>query len=258
MLNLDLLFWAATELRSPDLLNIATSHALTTQKHHIRPNSSTYHVINFDQATGAVKQRITNQGYSDDSCWTRGQAWAILGFAQTYNWTREAGFLNTARECADYFLAHLPKHGVPPWDFDAPDTPDRPTDTSAAMVACYGMLLVHEALNVLGEPSPYLKGALHILSGVLATKLTPSAKFHSTPVTIPSVEHGTSTESGELQVDMGDGAETILGGATINNYEFAPRRWADHGLCYADYYFLVVGNKLLDMGVGKVIAGLEN
>jgi hypothetical protein len=24
----------------------------------------------------------------------------------------------------------------------------------------------------------------------------------------------------------------------------------DHGLVYADYYFLLVGNKLLDMGIG--------
>ena len=50
---------------------------------------------------------------------------------------------------------------------------------------------------------------------------------------------------------MGTGAETILPGATINNHEFAPRKWANHGLVYADYYFLLVGNKLLDMGIGR-------
>lgn len=49
---------------------------------------------------------------------------------------------------------------------------------------------------------------------------------------------------------MGKGAETILEGSTVNNYEFAPRQWADHGLVYADYYFLLVGNLLLDMGIG--------
>jgi hypothetical protein len=32
-------------------------------------------------------------------------------------------------------------------------------------------------------------------------------------------------------VDLGPGDwETILQHATINNYEYAPRRWADHGL----------------------------
>lgn len=32
--------------------------------------------------------------------------------------------------------------------------------------------------------------------------------------------------------------ETIVRRATINNYEFAPRRWKDHGLVYANYHFL--------------------
>lgn len=44
-------------------------------------------------------------------------------------------------------------------------------------------------------------------------------------------------------------AETILTGATINNCEFAPRRWANHGLVYADYYFMLFGNMLLDLGL---------
>lgn len=226
MLNLDLIFWAAAELRSSELRNIAISHARTSQKHHIRPDNSTCHVVNFDQATGEVKAKMTNQGFSDDSCWARGQAWAILGFAQTYNWTHDVSFLNTSRDCADYFLAHLQSDGVPLWDFSVPVTPETPTDTSAAMVACYGMILLHEALVILGQQSPYLKGALHILSGVCASKMSPAAKFHTKDIEIPSVEHGSSKESGPLDVEMGDGPETILLGATINNYEFAPRRWA--------------------------------
>ena len=124
------------------------------------------------------------------------------------------------------------------------------------MIACYGMILLHEALTALGEPSPYVKGALHILASVCATNLSPAASFRTASIEVPSVEHGTSSESGRLEVDMGAGAETILVGATINNYEFAPRRWANHGLVYADYYFLLVGNKLLDMGIGGLIAGL--
>ncbi|CAG7978778.1 unnamed protein product [Penicillium nalgiovense] len=42
--------------------------------------------------------------------------------------------------------------------------------------------------------------------------------------------------------------ETILGGATIDNYEFALTRWLNHGLVYADYYFLLFGNLILEMG----------
>ncbi|KAH8596304.1 glycoside hydrolase family 88 protein [Bisporella sp. PMI_857] len=253
MLNLDLLFWAAAELRDPRLRDIAIAHAKTTQQHHIRSDSSTFHVVNFDQSSGAVKAKMTNQGYSDDSCWSRGQAWAILGFVQTYTWTNDVSFLGTARSCANYFLEHLPSSGIPPWDFSAPFSADTPTDTSAAVIACYGLLLLHEALVAGGEQSQYLQKALHLLGAVCSTNMSPPAKFQSTPIEIPSVEHGVSSEAGELEVDMSGGAETILVGATINNYEFAPRRWANHGLVYADYYFLLVGNKLLDMGFGPTI-----
>lgn len=102
------------------------------------------------------------------------------------------------------------------------------------------MLLVHEALTALGETSPYLKGALHILTSVCARKMSPPARFRTSTITVPSAEHGTSSESGPLEVDMGEGPETILLGSTINNYEFALRRWADYGLVYADYYLQIV------------------
>jgi hypothetical protein len=254
MLNLDLLFWASVELRSPHLYNIAETHARSTQEHLLRPDSSTFHVVNFDQATGIVKAKFTNQGYSDSSSWSRGQAWAITGFAQTYGWTGDIDFLDTARRCADYFLKRLEesRSGVPPWDFDAPhEDGKRLTDTSAAMIACYGLLLLHRSLNSLGQQSPYLNAALHILSSVCATQLSAPAKFVTSKVEVESAEHGKSFEDGKLVVQMGGGEETILRGATINNYEFAPRRWADHGLVYADYYFLMVGNLLLEMGIGE-------
>jgi hypothetical protein len=254
MLNLDLLFWASVELRSPHLYNIAKTHAQSTQTHLIRPNSSTFHVVNFDQATGTVKAKFTNQGYSDSSSWSRGQAWAIVGFAQTYGWTGDRSFLDTASSCADYFLKRLEESGsrVPPWDFDAPsEDGKRPTDTSAAMVACYGLLLLHRSLTSLSQQSPYLNAALYILSSVCTTQLSAPAKFVTSKVEVESAEHGKSFEDGKLVVEMGDGEDTILKGATINNYEFAPRRWADHGLVYADYYFLMVGNLLLEMGIGE-------
>ncbi|KAF8856804.1 glycoside hydrolase family 88 protein [Acephala macrosclerotiorum] len=238
MLNLDLLFWASVELSSPHLHNIAKTHAQSTQTHLLRSNSSTSHVVNFDQATGTVKTKFKNQGYSDSSSWSRGQAWAITGFAQTYGWTRDESFLDTAISYADYFLKRLEESGsaVPPWDFDVPsEDGKRPTDTSAALITCYRLLLLHRSLIALGQQSLYLNAALHILSSVCATQLSTPAKFVTSKVEVESVEHGKSFEDGKLMVEMGVGEETILKGATISNYEFAPRRWADHGLVYADY-----------------------
>ena len=189
--------------------------------------------MDFDTATGKVRARLTNQGYSDTSCWARGQSWAIVGFAQAYHWTRDERFLTASQNLAEYFLSQLPADGVPFWDFESPRP--APRDTSAGLIAVYGLLLLHEA-TAAGEPSSkYLSDALRILAGVLSTSLAPEARF-------------VSTSAGEEVVDLG-GPETIILHATINNYEFAPRRWADHGLVYADYYFLLVGNKLLQMGI---------
>jgi hypothetical protein len=147
----------------------------------------------------------------------------------------------------------LDDSGVVPWDFDARDVagPGQPSDSSAAMIAAYGMLLIHQALVALGLPSRYLAEALRITRAVCINHLNPAAALLETKTQMETVEHGRVQEAVQ-HIEMGIG-ETILNGATINNFEFAPRRWADHGLVYADYYFLLVGNKLLEMGVGAQI-----
>ncbi|KAM5346350.1 hypothetical protein ACJ41O_009355 [Fusarium nematophilum] len=265
MLNLDLLFWAAANTSSPvksaELYHKAISHARTSQRTHVAPDGSTIHVANFDPRTGSLKAKLTNQGFSHQSCWARGQGWAIAGFAQSYQWTSDSSFLATARRCADYFIRRLPESLVPPWDFDAPardsEGKAQPRDTSAAMIAAYGMLLIHESLVSLGEPSDYLDWALRITNAVCRDYLNERAVFKQQTQSVETVEHGELTGvSGPVHVLMGAG-DTIVNGATINNFEFAPRRWADHGLVYADYYFLLVGNKLLEMGIGKQILGDE-
>jgi len=40
-------------------------------------------VINYNSQTGAVKTKQTRQGYSDDSTWARGEAWALHGYARS-------------------------------------------------------------------------------------------------------------------------------------------------------------------------------
>ncbi|SNX85117.1 related to glucuronyl hydrolase [Melanopsichium pennsylvanicum] len=217
-----------------NMMKIATTHALTTLKSHVREDYSTCHVVNFDQVTGNIKERMTNQGYSDDSCWSRGQAWGIAGFAQVYAWTKDKRFLEASKGLADYFLRRIPDDGVPSWDFDAPGS-NEPKDTSAAMVAAYGLIVLFQVDPL--DSSKYLASALNLVQAVCMHSFSkPEAKFIA------------SSSSGTPIVDSG-GHDTILLNATINNYEFAPRRWADHGLVYADYYFLLVGNKLLDMGL---------
>jgi glucose-6-phosphate isomerase len=113
--DLDLLFYVASKTGDARLANIAITHASTTLKHHIREDWSTVHVVNFDQHSGKVKDKFTNQGYWDDSTWSRGQAWGVLGFAQVYGWTKRKEFLDASKELARYFLSRLPADGVPHW-----------------------------------------------------------------------------------------------------------------------------------------------
>ncbi|KAL4938379.1 hypothetical protein BDV06DRAFT_215151 [Aspergillus oleicola] len=266
MLNLDILFWVSQQTGDNRMWEIAVAHARTTQKHHIRPDKSTVHVVNYDNATGQPKTKFTHQGLGDSSCWTRGQAWGIMGFAQTYGWTGEEEFLTTARELADYFLAKLPRHSVPYWDFDAEVTSDCPRDTSAGMVACCGLVLLYKALREREEEVArhYLESALRVLKGTVEGFMTTqgvrfAVKEGGELPTYPADEK--ERQPGALVIEAKgvmngvNGAnvvkcpETILDGATVCNYEFASRRWADHGLVYADYYFLLLGNMLLEMGL---------
>lgn len=262
MLNLDLLFWAARETSNKRLYEIALLHAYTTQKHHIRPDNTTFHVVHLDPNTGNVKAKFTNQGYSDDSCWARGQAWGILGFVQTFEWTAESSFLETARSLADCFIANLPTDGVPYWDFHAPVTEASPRDTSAAMIAACGMILIYKALRNTPEAEYYLTEAMKLVDSTVAKFMNPSTfRFQSAPQTSQVPVYKEDIASDQLSdgfdtlsvVDACDSKsrDTILDGATINNYEFAPRRWSNHGLVYADYYFLLFGNMLLDLGLDK-------
>ncbi|GME36327.1 Unsaturated glucuronyl hydrolase [Neofusicoccum parvum] len=247
MVNLDLLYHASALTGDLSLAHIATTHALTTLRSHIRPDDSTVHLVVFDPsppadgAAAGVKAKHTHQGYADSSCWSRGQAWAMLGFIQCHRRVGEPRFLDAALRLSRYWVDRLPPDGVVPWDFDAPAAAE-PRDSSAALVGAYALLLVYEALGGTGELARgLLDAALRSVRGVVETCLAPEASFGR--------EGGVGRAEGE--VDLGEGPESVVVHATINNYEHAQRRWADTGLVYADYYFLLIGNKLLDMGLVK-------
>jgi unsaturated chondroitin disaccharide hydrolase len=140
LMNLELLSWAAEHGDDPGLATLALDHALTTARAHVRENGSTYQLVVFDSRDGAVKRRGTAQGYSDSSTWSRGQAWALYGFTSAYRYSHDPRMLAGARRVGHYFVAHLPEDRVPYWDFQAPDRPDAPRDSSAAAIAASGLL----------------------------------------------------------------------------------------------------------------------
>ena len=86
----------------------------------VRGDGSTAHEGIFDLATGEFLRQTTQQGFRGDSCWSRGLAWAMYGFAVSSEYSRDPRFLETAEACTDYYITHTPHGGVPPWDYNAP------------------------------------------------------------------------------------------------------------------------------------------
>jgi unsaturated chondroitin disaccharide hydrolase len=141
MMNLELLFKATKLTGDSSFYKIAVSHANTTMKNHFRADYSCYHVIDYDPETGKVLHKQTHQGYSDESAWARGQAWALYGFTMCYRETKNKAFLQQAEHVAKFILNNptMPKDLVPYWDFNAPGIPNEPRDASAAAVIASGL-----------------------------------------------------------------------------------------------------------------------
>jgi unsaturated chondroitin disaccharide hydrolase len=167
MMNLPLLYWASRETSDPRFRFVAIEHADTALKYLVRDDGSCNHIAALDPENGALLDTPAGQGYAAGSSWTRGQAWALYGFALSALHTGEARYLATSKRIAHYFIASVARYSfVTPVDFRAPDTPEK-TDTSAGMIAATGLLqlahLVPEA-----ESAFYHDAALKLLDAVIA------------------------------------------------------------------------------------------
>jgi unsaturated chondroitin disaccharide hydrolase len=163
LVNLELLFSAARLAGREDWHDIAVRHALTTAAEHVRPDGSTTHVVRFDEDTGRRVWKGTVQGLRDSSTWARGHSWAVYGFTAAYRESRDPRLLDAARATADYATAHLPRDGVPFWDYDAPAAGDRTRDTTAAAALASGLLELARVDPDRGRRAAYARAGLHTL-----------------------------------------------------------------------------------------------
>ena len=134
MMNLELLLSMSKAYADDSLQNIACTHANTTILNHFRDDYSTYHLVDYDPETGAVRGKQTVQGFSDDSSWSRGQAWALYSYTMMFRLTGYQNYLLQAGHIADMLLRRLPADGIPYWDFDAPVEEHSYRDASAAAI----------------------------------------------------------------------------------------------------------------------------
>ena len=143
----------------------------------------TSHESIFNPRNGSFRCPSTQQGYSPFTTWTRGLAWALLGYAEQLAYLQRLPeeqfecdpgifggdkkrwierFADAARATADHFIDCAAADGIPYWDTGAPglarmpDWPQRPADpfndfepvdSSAAAIAAQGLLHLGQYLN---------------------------------------------------------------------------------------------------------------
>jgi len=168
MMNIGIVFYAALQTGNTQLLEIAHRHCQTTQRYLVRGDGSTAHEGIFDVESGEFLRQSTHQGWRGDSCWARGQAWALYGFGTAFSLTGERSYLITAQQCADYYLHHTffksgegfgP--GIPPNDFDDPCLP-RKVESSAAAIAASGLFNLANLVQDIHHANAYLEAAFKI------------------------------------------------------------------------------------------------
>jgi unsaturated chondroitin disaccharide hydrolase len=156
----------------------------------------TAHESLFNVASGTYRGPSTQQGYSPFSTWTRGLAWAMLGFAEQLEFLAtcpdaeldalggrgaiETMMLDAARATCDHYIEDVTAaDGIPYWDAGAPGlarlaawrdsaadpfNDHEPVDSSAAAIAAQGLLRLARVLAARGEDGDrYEQAGLRVL-----------------------------------------------------------------------------------------------
>ena len=162
MMNLELMFKATQISGDSTFWHMAVSYADTTLKYHFRDDYSTYHVVDYDKVNGGVRRRCTAQGLADETCWARGETWALYGFAICYYYTHDERYLERCKQVYNYIFTHprLPEDLVPYWDYDDPNIPNAPRDASSAAVTASALYLLSEWIPEYRETADRIMASL--------------------------------------------------------------------------------------------------
>lgn len=140
LINLPLLYWASVETNDPKYRAIADKHYATVMRYGIRDDNSTHHTFYFERATGAPLGGKTAQGFSDNSCWARGQSWVILGSVLNNKYQNmDTNYQIFERVYKKYFNA-LPKDYIPYWDLIFDQNSNQYHDASTAPIVVTALL----------------------------------------------------------------------------------------------------------------------
>jgi unsaturated chondroitin disaccharide hydrolase len=169
-LNLPSMLWAAQE--EPARGTLAYRHLDTVLEIGlIRADGSSCHAAALDPATRAVTGLFSLQGYSNDTVWARGQAWAMLDFAHGYEASGNPTYLDAAKRAADWYVAHVPPGWVPRYDFNDPDRESLPYCSCTAAIATAQLMRLAQWLPDRAER--YRTVARETLAALLTNFLSP-------------------------------------------------------------------------------------
>lgn len=213
MLNIPLLYWAEKETEDPRFRFIAEDHADKVMNNIVRPDGSVNHIGVFDATNGDLLETPAGQGYASGSSWSRGQAWAIYGFALSYLHTGKSVYLETAKKVAHYFISEVSKTDwISIVDFRAPKSPVM-LDTSAGLCAACGLLEIAKHVEEY-EKDLYVDAAINIL------------------------------QSTEKKYAIWDSEKDgLIDSATASYHD---EQWTEVPIIYGDYYFVEAILRLVD------------
>lgn len=171
-----LLWWSGKIHNKVDHYKLALDHAHTLINYCVRNDGSICQSASFNETNGKLVKRYTHKGFSETSCWSRGQAWGMLGYIFAYIYTKEKKFLEVAIQTSDYFINRLPKDNIPFYDFDDPNIPNVEKDTSAATIAAAALIKIHKYGFKSSQNTIYKETAENILESLIGNHLTPINK----------------------------------------------------------------------------------
>jgi len=191
------------------LLDRLVRHARTTARYNVYYGTGrdlydvrgrVAHESLFNTSDGHYRCASTQQGYSPFTTWTRGLAWIMLGYTELLEFLATLDdseleplggqesitsmMLEAARASCDFYIDTTPTDGIPYWDTGAPglsempghrdgpadpDNQHEPVDSSAAAIACQGLLRLGQVLRP-SEPDAadgYTRAGLTTLATLL-------------------------------------------------------------------------------------------
>lgn len=161
LMNIPLLYWASKELGDDRFKQIAMKHADMCLTDHIREDGSVNHIVEHSSEENEFLKAHT-QGYSLDSCWTRGLSWAVYGMILSYIHTDKKEYLDAAKKTADYYIENCEKYGfIPPIDFNMPEE-DEYIDTTAGVCTACGLIEIAKVTS----DKKYLDAAIKTLRAI--------------------------------------------------------------------------------------------